>query len=136
LANAGGVQLNVHVPDDPAMVRAEPALLVRAIGNLVSNAIKFSPRGAAVMVALQAEPDRFVVSVSDHGPGIPLAKQQRLFAPFARLHEHEAGAPAGSGLGLVLAKTVVERHGGNIRVASDAGAGATFSLHLPTSPCY
>ncbi|CAG9164564.1 CHASE2 and HATPase_c domain-containing protein [Cupriavidus pinatubonensis] len=136
LANAGGVQLNVHVPDAPAMVRAEPALLVRAIGNLVSNAIKFSPRDAEVMVALQAEPDGFVVSVSDHGPGIPLAKQQRLFAPFARLHEHEAGAPAGSGLGLVLAKTVVERHGGNIRVASDAGAGATFSLHLPASPCY
>ncbi|KAF7963825.1 hypothetical protein AWV80_05440 [Cupriavidus sp. UYMU48A] len=132
-ANARGVPLNVDLPDEPAMVRAEPALLVRAIGNLVSNAVKFSPRGSAVTVALRAQPDGFAVTVTDHGPGIALAQQQRLFEPFARLHEHEPDAPAGSGLGLVLTKTVVERHGGSIRVASDAGAGATFTVHLPAS---
>lgn len=131
LANARGVPLNVDLPDDPAVIRAEPALLVRAIGNLVSNAVKFSPRGGAVTVALQAEPGGYAVSVTDRGPGIPLAQQQRLFEPFARLHEHDPDAPAGSGLGLLLAKTVVERHGGSICVVSDAGAGATFTLHLP-----
>ncbi|WER49216.1 CHASE2 and HATPase_c domain-containing protein [Cupriavidus sp. WKF15] len=131
LASARGVPLNVDLPDDPAVIRAEPALLARAIANLVSNAVKFSPRGAAVTVTLRAEPGGYAIAVTDQGPGIPLAQQQRLFEPFARLHEHDPGAPAGSGLGLVLAKTVVERHGGSIRVASDAGAGATFTLHLP-----
>ncbi|MGN5477388.1 sensor histidine kinase [Cupriavidus basilensis] len=113
------------------MVRAEPALLVRAIGNLVSNAVRSSPRGSAVTVALRAQPDGFAVTVTDHGPGIALARQQRLFEPFARLHEHEPDAPAGSGLGLVLTKTVVERHGGSIRVASDAGAGSHVHCTCP-----
>jgi signal transduction histidine kinase len=131
LASARGVLLNAELPDEPAVIRAEPALLVRAMGNLVSNAVKFSPRGAEVRVALRTEPGGYAVSVTDRGPGIALAQQQRLFQPFARLHEHDAEAPAGSGLGLVLAKTVVERHGGSIGVVSDAGAGATFTLHLP-----
>lgn len=131
LASARGVRLNVDLPDDPAVIPAEPALLVRAIGNLVSNAVKFSPHAAAVTVALRAEPGGYAVSVTDQGPGIPHAQQQRLFEPFARLHEHDPEAPAGSGLGLVMAKTVVERHGGSIRVVSDAGAGAAFTLHLP-----
>jgi signal transduction histidine kinase len=86
-----------------------------------------------VTVALRAEPHGYAVSVTDQGPGIPLAQQQRLFEPFVRLHEHDPDAPAGSGLGLVLTKTVAERHGGRIRVESDAGAGATFTLHLPAA---
>ncbi|RWA46858.1 hypothetical protein AU476_35220 [Cupriavidus sp. UYMSc13B] len=79
--------LQIDLPDEPAVLKGEPALLARAIANLVSNAIKFSPQGGAVTVSLTREPGSFVVAVQDHGPGIAEADQPRLFEPFARLHE-------------------------------------------------
>lgn len=133
LAKARDVVLQVDLPDDPAVLQGEPALLVRAIANLVSNAIKFSPQGGTVTVSLTREPERFVVAVRDHGPGIAEADQARLFEPFARLHEGQQGAPDGAGLGLVLVRTVAERHGGKASVRSAAAAGAEFRIELPAA---
>ncbi|WP_051373412.1 CHASE2 domain-containing protein [Cupriavidus taiwanensis] len=131
LARAREVSLQIDLPDDPAVLQGEPALLVRAIANLVSNAIKFSPAGGTVTVSLAREPERFVVAVQDHGPGIADADQARLFEPFARLHEGQPGAPEGTGLGLVLVRAVAERHGGQASVRSQAGMGAVFRIELP-----
>jgi len=130
LARTRGVELKLDVPNDEAVMLAEPALLVRAIANLISNAIKFSPRGEAVTVSLRHAAGAFEIAVADHGPGIGEADQARLFQPFARLHENAPDAPPGSGLGLVFVRTVVERHGGRVTVRSAAGAGATFTIVL------
>ncbi|MDB0573132.1 CHASE2 domain-containing protein [Ralstonia solanacearum] len=125
-------QIEVRVDADiEASVRGEPRMLVRALVNLLNNAIKFSPRGAIVTVAVREEADAFAVSVADQGVGIAAEDQAQLFQPFRRLHEAMADAPSGSGLGLVFVKTVVERHGGRIAVQSAPGHGATFTLWLP-----
>ncbi len=125
-------QIEVRVDADiEASVRGEPRMLVRALVNLLNNAIKFSPRGATVTVAVREEADAFAVSVADQGVGIAAEDQPQLFQPFRRLHEAMADAPSGSGLGLVFVKTVVERHGGRIAVRSAPGHGATFTLWLP-----
>ncbi|SOY67902.1 CHASE2 and HATPase_c domain-containing protein [Cupriavidus taiwanensis] len=134
LASAREVTLQIDLPDDPAVLQGDPTLLARAIANLVSNAIKFSPAGGTVTVSLTCEPERFVVAVQDQGPGIAEADQARLFEPFARLHEGQQGAPEGTGLGLVLVRAVAERHGGRASVRSQAGAGAEFRIELPAPP--
>ncbi|MDQ0139800.1 signal transduction histidine kinase/CHASE2 domain-containing sensor protein [Cupriavidus necator] len=131
LAKAREVTLQIDLPDDPAVLQGDPTLLARAIANLVSNAIKFSPQGGTVTVALTREPERWVVAVQDHGPGIAEADQARLFEPFARLHEGQQGAPEGTGLGLVLVRAVAERHGGKASVRSQPGKGAVFCIELP-----
>ncbi|CAG2147788.1 Adaptive-response sensory-kinase SasA [Cupriavidus campinensis] len=131
LAKARGIELQLSLEAEGETLRAAPVLLVRAIANLVSNAIKFGPPGKPVSVRLRRMGLFLAVAVSDSGPGISYADQARLFEPFRRVHAPGADAPAGSGLGLVFVKTVAERHGGRVMVDSAAGAGATFTLLLP-----
>lgn len=130
LANQHQVEVRV-VADIEAPVRGEPRLLVRALVNLLNNAIKFSAAGSVVTVSVEQDEAMFSVAVADQGAGIALADQPRLFQPFHRLHEGTANAPSGSGLGLVFVKTVVDRHGGRIAVQSAPGLGSTFTLSLP-----
>nr|WP_311529430.1 CHASE2 domain-containing protein [uncultured Ralstonia sp.] len=130
LANRHQVEVRV-VADIEAAVRGEPRLLVRALVNLLNNAIKFSSAGSVVTVSVEQDEAMFSVAVADQGAGIALADQPRLFQPFHRLHEGAANAPSGSGLGLVFVKTVVDRHGGRIAVQSAPGLGSTFTLWLP-----
>ncbi|CAJ0897737.1 Sensor histidine kinase RcsC [Ralstonia sp. LMG 32965] len=130
LANRHQVEVRV-VADIEAAVRGEPRLLVRALVNLLNNAIKFSAAGSLVTVTVEQDEAMLSVAVADQGAGIALADQPRLFQPFHRLHEGAANAPAGSGLGLVFVKTVVDRHGGRIAVQSAPGLGSTFTLWLP-----
>lgn len=131
LAKARGIELQLDMDADCAPLRAAPVLLVRAIANLVSNAIKFGPPGQSVVVRLRRVGPYMAIDVEDKGPGIPREAQSRLFRPFSRVHHAGADAPGGSGLGLVFVKTVAERHGGRVTVASEAGAGATFTILLP-----
>ncbi|WP_019448872.1 CHASE2 domain-containing protein [Cupriavidus sp. BIS7] len=131
LGKAAGVELRLDVDAEGMTLRAAPALLVRAIANLVSNAIKFSPPDTTVTVRLRRLGPYMAIEVADQGPGIPQEAQARLFRPFSRVHAHGADAPSGSGLGLVFVKTVAERHGGRVMVKSEAGQGATFSIWLP-----
>ncbi|WKZ86389.1 CHASE2 domain-containing protein [Ralstonia pickettii] len=130
LANRHRVEVRV-VADIEAPVHGEPRLLVRALVNLLNNAIKFSAAGSVVTVTVEQDDAVFSVAVADQGAGIALADQPRLFQPFHRLHEEAANAPSGSGLGLVFVKTVVDRHGGRITVQSAPGLGSTFTLWLP-----
>jgi signal transduction histidine kinase len=117
-------------PDiDLADVTGDALLLREAIGNLISNAVKYSPQGGEIVVRTGMEADEVVVTIQDSGSGISLDDQQKLFRPFARLLS--AGTERGYGLGLSLVKTVVERHGGRVTVDSVLGQGAIFGIHLP-----
>jgi len=112
-------------------VLADPDLLARAVSNLVSNAIKYSPAGTDVTVSVRAESNGVCVEVADQGPGIPAGDLDRIFEKFYRVPRAADADTPGTGLGLALVREVAELHGGTVTVASPAGAGSVFSLHIP-----
>lgn len=131
LANARNIEIQVESEMESASVRGEPALLARAIGNLINNAIKYSDGGSSVRVRLSATATRYRIDVIDQGPGIAEEDQARLFQPFSRIKTAMRNIPDGSGLGLAFVRTVAERHGGQAQVLSFPGNGATFSIDIP-----
>jgi signal transduction histidine kinase len=98
--------------------------------NLLSNSCKFTPRHGHIRVTLQDKGREYLVSVVDDGPGISLAEQSHIFERFYS-NSRGPGKKAGAGLGLAIAKTVVELHGGRIWVKSQGGRGSTFFFTLP-----
>jgi signal transduction histidine kinase len=104
--------------------------LERVLANLLSNAIKYSPSGGEVVVDVRSDVDWAVVSVTDHGLGIPEADLPHVFERFRRA-SNVGGLIAGSGLGLAGARDIVEQHGGTISAASEEGRGSTFVVRLP-----
>jgi PAS domain S-box-containing protein len=104
--------------------------LDRALTNLISNALKYSPDGGEVRVRVRRVDGRAEAAVSDRGIGIAPEEQARLFQPFARGRHGHPGIE-GAGLGLYIAAQIVERHGGAIAVESEPGAGSTFTIRLP-----
>lgn len=112
-------------------VRADPSRLEQVFGNLLENAIKYSPRGGRIEVKVGDQDGRAMVSVTDPGIGIPADEQERLFGRFFRAANASARNFAGLGLGLYLARDIVNRHGGEISVRSEEGKGSTFSVFLP-----
>ncbi|MBS1245353.1 MAG: putative two-component sensor histidine kinase, partial [Chloroflexi bacterium] len=116
--------LSVDFPPAWPAVQADAARLEQVLSNLIGNAIKYSPTGGAVRVAGRALPDEVIVSVSDEGIGIPVEEQARIFERFYRVDDALSRRTAGSGLGLYLAKAVIDAHGGRIWVESIPGYGA------------
>jgi signal transduction histidine kinase len=104
-------------------------LLREALGNLVANALKFSPLAAPVNVEMVSAGEQVSITVQDHGIGIPEKDLPRLYEPFHRGSNTQA--VSGKGLGLTIVKNSVALMGGNIQVISKEGAGTTFWLHLP-----
>jgi len=134
LARAKEVAVALDVGDDDtlaACVRGDRELIRRALINLIGNAIKYGPARAKVQVCLRAEGDSWAVAISDEGEGISAAQLPRLFQRFGRLKNAATRRESGVGLGLMIVKTVAERHGGSIRVDASSGKGATFILTLP-----
>lgn len=122
--------LEVRVPDEPVWVRCDPLRMEQTLGNLVGNAIKYSPRGGPVRISLETEGESAVMSVEDEGIGIAENDLERLWAPFSRTGAATETIP-GMGLGLAIAKRIVEAHGGEINVQSTPGSGSKFSVVLP-----
>ena len=132
-----GVTLDASRVPAEAAVWADEQALRRVLTNLVSNALKFTPRGGTVSVEWAREPlggDR--VTVRDTGIGIPADKLPTLFTKFAQVEEtmHKVRYAKGTGLGRVICKEIVEAHGGTVRVESPPGGGAVFSFTLPPKP--
>lgn len=109
---------------------ADRGRLEQALMNLLSNSCKFTPRHGHIKATLQDMGQEYLVSVADDGPGIPLAEQSQIFERFYS-NSHAPGEKTGAGLGLAIAKTVVELHGGRIWVKSQGGRGSTFFFTLP-----
>jgi two-component system, OmpR family, phosphate regulon sensor histidine kinase PhoR len=130
-AQRQGVTLAVRVPDDLPPVRGDEERLDQLLLNLLHNAIKFSPDGGEVTVAADEHPDAAVVSVIDHGVGIPARDQQRVFERFYKVDRARQRGQGGTGLGLAIARHIAEAHGGSIWLDSVEGEGSTFSFSLP-----
>ena len=132
LADRQGVTLRVEVADAVPAVRGDAARLGQVVVNLVHNAVKFSPDGGDVTVAVRGVDGEAVVSIADHGIGIPRAAQPRIFERFYKVDRARVrGETGGTGLGLAIARHIVEQHGGRIWVESTEGAGSTFSFAMP-----
>jgi signal transduction histidine kinase len=135
-AKAKDLRIGVRAPQGGAEVTADYELLHRVVSNLVANAIRYTPRGGSITIHVSAERARVRVAVEDTGVGIPEARLSQVFEKFVQL------APAGPGprdaghhgLGLTIAKQIVEEHGGSIGVRSEEGKGTIFFFELPVSP--
>ena len=119
------------LPDEETFMVCDPHRIEQALGNLVANAIKFTPAGGTVRIEMGAASDHVFFRVSDTGPGISPEHASEIFRPFWQAPD----APRqGVGLGLAIARGIVEAHGGSLTVESAPGAGATFSFsHSPSS---
>ncbi len=117
---------------DPALrVRGDLGLLVTAVRNLVSNAIAYSAPGTRVGVGAQARGSEAILTVTDHGQGIPMVEQERIFERFYRVDAARSRATGGTGLGLAIVKHICVNHGGTVSVWSQEGSGSTFTITLP-----
>ncbi|HWD71553.1 MAG TPA: ATP-binding protein [Actinomycetota bacterium] len=125
--------LTVDVPDSLPAVEADPALLERAVANVVDNALSWSPSGRQVRVEAGEVGDRVDLRVIDQGPGIPMSERDRVFQPFQRLGDRGRVTPNGVGLGLAVARGFVEAMGGEILVEDTPGGGTTMVLSLRRS---
>ena len=130
-AQARGMTLEVHAPMAVAWAYGDQALIMRAIGNLVDNAIKYSPDGSSIQLSIQGDAGDWTIRIADVGPGIAPEDQPRLFQPFFRTSEAHRSGTGGAGLGLAFVHTVAQRHGGQVSVDSSPGQGSTFMLSLP-----
>ena len=125
-------QVVAQLPDVPVLVECDAERIEQVLNNLVSNAIKYSPLGGKVVVALSRNSEA-VLSVSDSGIGIAPADQKSIFEPFHRTGASRETA-AGVGLGLSVTQRIVMAHGGTIEVESAPDVGSTFRVHLPLAP--
>jgi PAS domain S-box-containing protein len=128
------VQLDVHTPDEPVHVHADPAQLERVVTNLLSNALKFTPPGGQVTATVTTEPDQVRLSVTDTGIGIPEDELTRVFDRFFRSSRSQDRDRPGTGLGLTIAKSIIDQHHGTIQVSGNRTGGTTFTITLPRLP--
>ena len=129
-AEGAGVSLTTEPTADPEVV-VDPVRLRQLIGNLVSNAVRHTPRGGAVTVRSRVDDGWLVVDVADTGVGIAPADLPRVFDRFWRTDASRSRATGGSGLGLPIARKLAEAHGGDVGVVSHPGRGAVFTVRLP-----
>lgn len=139
-AQASRKKIDVCITSPFPTISGDPNRLTQVIDNIVSNAVKYCDDDDPIRIAVEAHRTTVRIIVSNGGMTIPQHKLQTLFQPFARLSEHANGygahpAREGTGLGLFIAKQIVELHGGRIIVRSEDGEGTTFTVELPmTTP--
>jgi PAS domain S-box-containing protein len=132
-AQDGGVEMETKLPGDLPTVCADAGQIGHVFANLLSNALRYTAPGGRIMVSAEADERMVRFSVSDTGSGIPHQFLQRIFEHFFRVPEQKS--ETGAGLGLAIAKQIVEAHGGHINVESQEGKGTTFSFTLRKGEC-
>ena len=136
-AEQSGVALSVDVPGHLPDLVVDPDRMIQVLGNLVSNALRYTPEGGQITLGAAARGNTIALTVADTGAGIPSEALPRIFDRFYRVdesrvqHEPSAMHSTESGLGLAITKSIVEAHGGTVTVASEVGQGTTFTVALP-----
>jgi PAS domain S-box-containing protein len=125
------IHLASEIAADLPPVLADASRVIQVLGNLLRNAVKFTPEGGRITVAAESRTREVVMSVSDNGSGIPLDEQPRVFDRY--WHSRRGGNRRGTGLGLSIAKGIIEAHGGRMWLESTPGRGSTFFFSLPTT---
>jgi signal transduction histidine kinase len=126
-------RLSVDLPDHWLAVLADPERIHQVLGNLLTNAITYSPGGGEIQVRARALGDHVRVEIEDHGIGMAMEDQRRAFDRFYRASEGRALREHGSGLGLAIVKDLIQAHGGQVGVYSQPGLGSTFWFTLHTT---
>lgn len=127
-----GVLLTLDVPSTPVLANCDRIRLAQVVGNLLHNATKFTPRGGRIMIRLALESPLAILEVRDNGSGISPDNLEMIFELFAQEQPSGMGGNAGLGIGLALARKLVELHGGTVKAASAGpGQGSTFCIELP-----
>lgn len=122
------------IPIQPdSMVEIDPHLMTRVIENLLQNANQHSPEDSVIEVRIRRRNDRIVLTIRDHGPGIPEDKLETIFKRYYRMRPVKEGEPEGLGLGLTISKRIVESHGGDVYARNCEDGGAEFVIELPFS---
>jgi signal transduction histidine kinase len=129
-ARQKGLRWTTDILPDLPTATMDPDRMGQAVGNILSNAIKFTPAGGQVAVTAKAEGSLLSIEVADTGPGIPLEEQAKIFQPFYRVRQGHR-IVEGMGLGLSIARDIVQAHGGEITLKSKPEAGSRFTLQIP-----
>lgn len=123
--------LRCSLPDASCRIEGDELRLQEAVSNLMSNALKYSPRGETIEVQVTCSGGEVRISVSDNGPGLSESDQNRLFSPFQQLTPRPTGNESSSGVGLYVTKQIMNLHEGAVEVVTAEGEGSTFTLVLP-----
>ena len=129
-AGEKGLQWTENIPADIAPVSADPVRLAQVVGNLASNAIKYTPVGGSVWVSVGTNDQQIYFRIKDSGPGVSEAERELIFEPFYR-GEQGRKIKQGMGLGLSIARDILHAHGGEIELESKPGEGSQFTFWLP-----
>ncbi|MBP3039240.1 cell wall metabolism sensor histidine kinase WalK [Bacillaceae bacterium Marseille-Q3522] len=119
------------LPFNSAFVEIDPDKMTQVLDNMISNALKYSPKGGKITFSLKEEEERIIISVTDQGVGIPKKNIARIFDRFYRVDKARSRKLGGTGLGLAIAKEIIEAHGGKIWASSQEDRGTTISFSLP-----
>ncbi|GAC1469174.1 MAG: hypothetical protein PVS3B1_23730 [Ktedonobacteraceae bacterium] len=133
-ASAEQHHISLDIKADNTNVVADRARIGQVVGNILDNAVKYSPNGGQVSVSLQEQGDQYLVSISDQGMGVSPEQFDHIFERFYRIHNTASQHFSGIGLGLYVAKAIIDRHGGSIWLASNPDTGSTFHFTLPREP--
>jgi len=133
-ARKRGIKVTAHLPVVPVRIRHDPPRIGQVVGNLIGNAIKFTPPGGSVTVDLVATEDGARIEVADTGVGIDPNELPHIFERFYRGSRSNEARGSGSGLGLAIVRSIVEMHGGRVAVESRIGQGSRFTVTLPRDP--
>ena len=131
LAERKSITFDVNLPPDAIEIYADPAGLEKIFSNLLSNAFKFTPAGRAVRLTIESDQDTARIVVRDSGAGIPAGELPRIFERFHRVENEATAGQPGTGIGLALARELVELHRGSLGAESEVGFGSTFTVTLP-----
>jgi signal transduction histidine kinase len=132
LAEERGLKLDLSVSNGPVLIQGDARRLKQLLLNLLDNAIKYTPAGGRMAVAVERQENMAAVDVTDTGCGIPAEDLPYIFDRFYRRRHKVEGQATGFGLGLAICKWIVEAHGGAIEVTSELGQGTRFTFHIPS----
>lgn len=127
-------QLELTVAGEPLSIQADPDKISQVMTNLVANAIKFTPVGGKISLAVERLGDEALLRIQDNGEGIPPAELDKIFERFYMVEPSRNSRLGGKGIGLSIVKSLVQAHGGSITVESSPGEGTTFLVRLPVAP--